>query len=63
MDTDHSSLTQASVEAKHTSIAFRSRQTAVGEVDVLGQPVIALHIPFPHIRLSSSCIPLPSDES
>lgn len=62
MDTGHSSLTEASVEVKHTNIAFRSRQKAMGVAGVLGHLVVALHISFPHTRLSIFRISLPPDE-
>ena len=61
-NTGHSSPTQVSVEAKHMNTAVRSRQRAMGVVGVLAHPVIALHISFPHTRLSISRISLPPDE-
>lgn len=62
MDTVHCSPTEASVEVKHTNIAFHNRQKAMGVVGVLGHLVIAPHISFPHTRLSIFRISLPPDE-
>jgi hypothetical protein len=53
MDTGRASPTQALAEAKDMSTAFRSRRRAMVVDGALGHPVIALHICFPHTRLSS----------